>query len=276
MLRASSPSFSSTSPNYTPEASPLYTIHPGPKPPIVDTLELAEQKTAQRGEAMRTFVGENMRRDGYGLFWCEAGKETVHLWYTLLILEKAWPKGVPEELDTLVKNMRQDVERASSQSIMKKFQEAMETESRPCTFPDAEDVNVFLQTYMKRQTAEIARSIARVDFEQHTEMLAALNADMNQDDRPEAEKRAAILFLPLYYAVYAMQASFAEGQPYDVLHFARAIADSVDCQLVNEMHSEYRGDGAVGAGLLPVPSHVRATQMYCMDAVCAVLAKADE
>ena len=270
---ASSP-FSTSSPNYTPEPLPIYTIHPGPKPAIVDTRQLAEDKTEKRGEAMRKQIAEKMQSDGFDLFWREAACETLHFWYALLVIEKAWPNGVPDELAEVVKNMRHDVERATTQNILKKFQEAMETPSKPRVFPNTEHIENFVKSYIKRTTAEIVGSIACVTSEQHMEMLAALNADINEDDRPEPEKRAAVLFLPLYYAVYVMQASFEEGQPYDVMHFARTIADSVDCQLVAEMHSQYVAVGATEAELLPVTSHVRATQMYCMDAVCVVLAKA--
>ena len=272
--RAVSPSYSSTSPNYTPEPSPIYTIHPGPKPSDAVTRKLAEQKTQQRAEAMRKQLDDNMRRDDYAPFYREAASDTLHLWYALLVMEQAWLRGVPAELEELVDQMRRDVKRATCDCVMAKFQEAMQTPDKPRTFPDEENMDVF-QTYMVRQTAEIARSIARVDLVQHTEMLAALNADMNKDERPEAEQRAAVLLLPVYYAVYTMQSSFAHGQPYDVLHLAQAMADSVDRCLVTEIYKENLADGATVAGSLPLTSHVRATQMYCFDAVCAVLVEAD-
>ena len=241
---------------------------------MVDTRKLAQQKTQQRAEAMRKQLDDNMRRDDYGLFYREAASDTLHLWHALFVMDQAWPRGVPDELEDLVKEMRRDVRRATWQSVMVKFQEAMQTPDKPHTFPDEVHMDVF-HTYMVGQTAEIARSIARVDLVQHTEMLAALNADMNKDERPEAEQRAAVLLLPVYYAVYTMQSSFEYGQPYDVLHLAQAMADSVDRSLVNEIYKENLADGAAVASSLPLTSHVRATQMYCTDAVCAVLVEAD-
>ena len=241
---------------------------------MVDTRKLAEQKTLQRAEAMRKQGDDNMRRDDYGLIYREAASETLHLWCALFVMQQAWPRGVPAELKALVDDMRRDVERATCQSVMAKFQEAMETSDKPRTYPDDKNMDDF-QTYMIRQTAEIASSIASVDLVQHTEMLAALHADMNNDERPEAEKRAAVLLLPVYYAVYTMQSSFAYGQPYNVSHLAQAMADSVDRCLATEIYKENLADGAAVASSLPLTSHVRATQMYCLDAVCAVLAEAD-
>lgn len=272
VLRAPSPLPLSTSPNYTPESSPIFTIHPGPKRPIMETRELARQKTHVRAEAMRQQLGDRMHKDGYERFYREAACECLHLWYGLYVIAEAFPRGTPSQLDELVDQMRQDVERATRESVMKKFEEAMETANKPLTFPD----HVYdgtMQKNMERWTAEIARSVAIVDLNQHMEILAALNADMNKDGMPDAEKRAATLLLPVYYAMYTMQSSFANGQPHNILYRAQAISDSVDCTLVKTIYVENIAGGADVANCLPSTSYVRATQMYCTDAVCVVLAE---
>ena len=202
------------------------------------------------------------------------GCDTLHLSYALLVLDKAWPKGPPAELRDLVDDMRFYVKRAICQSFMQPYLDGMDTERKPSIFPDPTRIDD-MQAYFGNKTAEIARSVANVDLEQHTEMLAALNADMNEHERPEAEKRAAGLVLPLYYAIYTIQASFSDGQPYHVLNLAQAMGDSVDRALVHEMHKEYLADGASRSEPCPPPqtSHVHATQTYCTDAVCVVLAE---
>ena len=107
---------------------------------MVDTRKLAEQKTLQRAEAMRKQGDDNMLRDDHGLIYRKAASETLHLWYALFVMQQAWPRGVPAELKALVDEMRQDVERATCQSVMAKFQEAMQTPGKPRTFPDKENM----------------------------------------------------------------------------------------------------------------------------------------
>lgn len=241
---------------------------------IIAMRKTAHEKTRALFEEMRKTLDENMLRDGYEPYDRKAGGDTLHLSYAMQVLNVAWPDGTPVKLKGDVDDLRFLVRGIISRRTMREYMAAFETESRPSIIADTEHVED-MHAYYAKSTADFARNFEKDKDSLYFEMVRALDAAMDDDKRPATEKRAALLVLPLYYAMHMIEASFPDGQPVDVLPTVVAMRNFVRDTLFRQMCKEYVGNSEDKAWpRVKVPrSRVDAIQQYCSDTVCVVLAE---
>lgn len=235
----------------------------------------AHEKTRVLLNEMRKTLDENMLRDGYEAYDRKAGGDTLHLSYAMQVLSKTWPDGPPMKLKGDVDDLRFFVRSIISRRTMQENYAAFKTESKPSIIADTEHVED-MHAYYAKLTVDFARNFEEDKDAVHFDMVTALEAAMDEHKRPAAEKRAAVLVLPLYYAMHMIEAPFPDGQPVSVLPSVVTMRDIVRAALLREMCKEYVGNREDKAWLRCKVrrSRVDAMQQYCSDAVCVVLAQA--
>ena len=241
----------STSPTYSPTHSPIdcKTPHES-KMDMTELRRKAGERTRKRADDMREKLEIEMLRDWYEQCDREAGRDTLHLSYAMDVLDKAWPHGTPGEVTWEVQELRLCVRKAIEESTAQHYKESMKDVPGQAHMQG-------MQEYYKQKIAEIAKGLGDESDASQDEMVAALNMATNEEEISQANKQVAVIFLPLFHALYTIEAAFSEDKPESMKSVVKKMQDVVRAGVVREMGGR---------------EHVwDATQKFCVDAVCVVV-----